>query len=193
MHWRLEKSEAGVSKSSRFQPHTLGTSGRGDRRGQDNPTTPPGLRRPAAPHRAGWEAPWACPERGEGGSRRRGPLWEGAPGSLGRCRSGAQAAQLCTQAWARAASPPRSNFSTQRRSRPGTRTPALRAPAHPVYPFLPLSQLLSTPLPFILTLLGRRVEVASWTARAAMLKSSEAELGRASRRALWQRRPAALC
>lgn len=68
-----------------------------------------------------------------------------------------------------------------------SRLPSL--PPTPPNPSLPLSTL----LPFILTLLGRPVEVASWIARAATLKSSEPVLGRASRPDPGQRPPKTRC
>lgn len=71
--------------------------------------------------------------------------------------------EIPKQAWALRASRLRSNFSN-----PGAYSHPARAPAH-----LVAVAPLPTPLPFILTLLSRRVEVASWTALAAMLKKPE--------------------
>lgn len=174
-----------------------GTSGRGDRRGQiERPNrlgsaarprrTGPTPRRPGLAVRA-----W--------GEVRAGPRWVGVAGSRSCCHSGFQAAQLGRRRSPRepGCARPRGRIPTSLRSRAPARERAsvLRAPLLTLLPppappsLLPLS----SPLPFILTLLGRPMEVASWTVRAATLKSTEPVLGRASRPDPGQRPPKTCC
>lgn len=169
----------GVSRLGPFTPRDTGVE-RGERQeghpdsslrhvrarrsqGTDRAATPLGLCRAPAPH------PEPTPRRPGLGVRawgevRAGPRWVGVAGSRSCCHSAFQAAQLGRRRSPRepGCARPRGRTPTSLRSRAPARSalPSCAHPCSPSFPPAPPSSLpLSSPLPFILTLLGRPLKL----------------------------------